>query len=167
MISFKPLDISVFRFQKVRLSLPNINKTFKSMMYCSSEETKTSNIYRLATILLFFLKKKVKCVSTSSHTLFFFFKFLWLQKMGQQHVFSLIFPLNPEVRGRSLGQRSFGRWWRHEVCVRVRVVLSLLSVRRRCTSVNELEEHLLGDRVGDTVAHSCGKRETRVSCEGS
>lgn len=126
------------------------------MMYCSSEETKTSNIYRLATILLFFLKKKVKCVSTSSHTLFFFFKFLWLQKMGQQHFFSLIFPLSPEVRGRSLGQRSFGRWWRHEVCVQVRVMLSLLSVRRRCTSVNEPEEHLLGDRVGDTVAHSQG-----------
>lgn len=87
--------------------------------------------------------------------------------MGQQHFFSLIFPLSPEVRGRSLGQRSFGRWWRHELCVWVWMMLSLLSLRSCCTSVNELEEHLLGDRVGDTVAHSCGERETRVSCEGS
>ena len=87
--------------------------------------------------------------------------------MGQQHFFSRIFPLNPEVRGRSLGQKPLGRRWRHELCVRVRVMLPLLSLRRCCTSVNELEEHLLGDRVGDAIAHSCGKTETRVSCEGS
>lgn len=131
------------------------------MMYCSTEETKTSNIYRLATILFFFLSQM--CINIKPHS----FKFLWLQKMGQQHFFSRIFPLSPEVRGRSLGQRSFGRWWRHELCVWVWMMLSLLSLRSCCTSVNEFEEHLLGDRVGDTIAHSCGKRETRVSCEGS
>lgn len=120
------------------------------MMYCSTEETKTSNIYRLATILFFFLSQM--CINIKPHS----FKFLWLQKMGQQHFFSRIFPLSPEVRGRSLGQRSFGRWWRHELCVWVWMMLSLLSLRSCCTSVNEFEEHLLGDRVGDTIAHSHG-----------
>lgn len=43
------------------------------MMYCSSEETKTSNIYRLATILLFFLKKKKSNVYQHQATLFFSF----------------------------------------------------------------------------------------------
>lgn len=57
-----------------------------------------------------------------------------------------------------LGQRarSFGRWWRHELCVRVQMMLSLLSLRSCRTSVDELKQHLLGDRVGDAVAHSHG-----------
>lgn len=59
------------------------------MMYCSTKETNASNIYRLATILK---KKKIKCVSTSSHTLF---PISLAAKMGQQHFFSLVFPLNP------------------------------------------------------------------------
>lgn len=114
-------------------------------------------------LLLFF---KVKCVSTSSHTLFWIS--LVAKKMGQQHFSSLIFPLNPEVRGRSLNQTSFGRWWRHELRVWVQMMmLSLLSLRSCRTSVDELKQHLLGDRVWDAVAHGCGQRETWVSCEGS
>lgn len=45
-------------------------------------------------------------------------------------------------------------------------MLSLLSWRSCRTSVDELKQHLLGDRVGDAVAHSCGQRETRVSRKG-
>ncbi|KAF3831755.1 hypothetical protein GH733_000567 [Mirounga leonina] len=41
------------------------------------------------------------------------------------------------------------------------------SRNRSCrTSVDELKQHLLGDRVGDAVAHSCGQRGTRVSQPG-
>lgn len=64
---------------------------------------------------------------------------------------------------QDLGQRarSFGRWWRHELRVRIQMMLSFLSLRS-CTSVNELKQNLLGDRVWDAVAHSCGQRETHL-----
>lgn len=94
------------------------------------------------------------------HQATLFVEFLWLQ-MGRQHFSSFISPLNPEVRRQDLGQRarSFGRWWRHELRVRIQMMLSFLSLRS-CISVNELKQKLLGDRVCDAVAHSCGQRET-------
>lgn len=49
---------------------------FKSMMYCSTEETKTPNIYRLATILFFFKSN----VYQHQATLFFFFNFSGCKK---------------------------------------------------------------------------------------
>ena len=41
-------------------------------MYCSTEETKTSNIYRLATILFFFFLSHM-CINIKPHSFFFFF----------------------------------------------------------------------------------------------
>ena len=52
------------------------------MMYCSSEETKTSNIYRLATILLFLKKKKSQlCINIKPHS-FFLLKISLVAKNG-------------------------------------------------------------------------------------
>ena len=59
--------------------------------------------------------------------------------------------------------QSFGRWGRHELRVRVQGILPLLSLGGCCTSVNELKQHLLGDRVRDAIAHSCGQR--RKTCQ--
>ena len=52
---------------------------FKSMMYCSTEETKTSNIYRLATILFFFFLSHM-CINIKPHSFFFFFNFSGCKK---------------------------------------------------------------------------------------
>lgn len=49
------------------------------MMYCSTEETKTPNIYRLATILFFFFKSNVY---QHQATLFFFFLISLVAKNG-------------------------------------------------------------------------------------
>lgn len=48
------------------------------MMYCSTEETKTPNIYRLATILFFFKSN----VYQHQATLFFFFLISLVAKNG-------------------------------------------------------------------------------------
>lgn len=134
-------------------------------MYCSTEETNASNIYRLATILLFLKKKKNQmCINIKPHS---FSNFSGC-KNGATAFFLTHFSSQSLSQRQVLGQRarSFGRWWRHELCVRVQMMLSLLSLRSCCTSVDELKQHLLGDRVGDAVAHSCGQRETRVSTWG-
>lgn len=58
--------------------------------------------------------------------------------------------------------QSFGRWGRHELGIRVQGILPLLSLGSCCTSVNELKQHLLGDRVRDAIAHSCGQRRKHL-----
>lgn len=88
------------------------------------------------------MENKLRSVSTSSHTLF------WISlaaEMKQQY-FSFILLLMRKV---GLGQWAwpFGRWWWHEFCVRVHMMLSLLSLSRGSTSVDELKQHLLGDRI--------------------
>ena len=50
--------------------------------------------------------------------------------------------------------QSFGWWVCYELHVRVQRILSLLLLGSCCTSVNELKQHLLGERVGDAIAHS-------------
>lgn len=62
------------------------------MMYCSTEETNASDIYRLATILAL-KKKNSNSINIKPH---FFFNFSGC-KWGNSIFFSLIFPLSPEV----------------------------------------------------------------------
>lgn len=109
-------------------------------------------------------KVKVKCVLTSSHTLWIS---LAAKKRGNS-IFSHSCFLSIRSRRQGLGQRarSFGRWWGHQLCIRVRMMLSFLSLRSCHTPVDELKQHLLGDGVWDAVTHSCGQRETRASREG-
>lgn len=99
-------------------------------------------------------KVKVKCVLTSSHTLWIS---LAAKKRGNS-IFSHSCFLSIRSRRQGLGQRarSFGRWWGHQLCIRVRMMLSFLSLRSCHTPVDELKQHLLGDGVWDAVTHSHG-----------
>lgn len=130
----------------------------KSVMPCALRKTNASNIYRLATTLSVF-KKLQMGINIKPHNLFLI---SLSAKMSTSSFFLSRLSSHSLSRRQVLGHRarSFGRWGRHELRVRVQMVLPLLSLRSCCTSVDELEQHLLGDRVWDAVAHSCGQRET-------